>query len=367
MKKLMIKILLAAFVCAFTVVSAYAADLSDYAEEIGTDEVENSLPDSADELMGGIGLSMDGDYSGAVEKIIERAASASGGILRSSLKSALLILMAATLCSVASVLYTPSGKADYVQLAGVLAVAAIAAGDINTCVGLGKSMINELSTFSKVLLPTLTGAAAFSGAVTSSAAKYAAAALFMDILITVVENVLIPIIYAYIAAVIAECAIGGEGLSGAASLLKWLATSILTLIVLAFVFYLSASGIVSGTADAASVRVAKTALSTGLPVVGGIISDAANTVLVGASVVKNTIGVFGLLVVLATCILPLLRLTAHYLMYKFSSKLSAAIAGGSIAKAANGIGGAFGMIMGASGACAMMLFFSIFSFIKAVV
>ena len=345
-----------------------AVDWDEYGVGLGTEDVERAIPDSASGLMDGVDISVGENYTEAAERIFKKALDSLGGILRSAARSAALILMAATLCSIASAVYSPAeGGFDYVQLAGVLAVAVISAGDIKSCVGLGKSTILELSDFSRVLLPCLTSTAAVSGAVTSAAAKYAASALFMDILLTGVEAVVIPLIYAYMAVLIAECAIGGQTLSGVASFLKWMATGALTLLVLAFVIYLSISGIVSGSADAATVRVAKTALSTTLPVVGGIISDAANTVLVGASLLKSSVGVFGLLTVLAVCLVPVLKLGGHYLMYKLASRLSEAISGGRTAKVAGGIGGAFGIIMGATGACAMMLFFSILSFVQAVI
>lgn len=342
------------------------ASAADMEQQFDTRQVEQAVPESAAELMEDVELSPGTDFGGALEKIMKKAAEQAGGAIKGAVRSAVLILMAAVICGVAGVIYSPGGGTDVLRLAGVLAVAAISAGDISACVGLGRSMISELSGFSKVLLPTLTATAAVSGAVTSAAAKYAAAALFMDVLISCVENLLIPLIYAYIAAVIAECAIGGEGLSGAASFLKWLTTSLLTTIVLAFVVYLSVSGLVSGSADAATVRVAKTAISTALPVVGGIVSDAASTVLLGASVIKSSVGAFGMVAVAAVCIVPVLRLAAHYLMYKGAAKLSAAIYGGAMAKAAGGIGAAFGMVMGAMGACTIMLFLSIISFVQAV-
>ncbi len=353
------------FLCVLiSLITLLTASASQWEEYTGS--VEDSVPESAEELMEDIELSPEEDMSGALGTIFRRALESMGDAVKKPARSAVLILMVAAICGVVSVIYTPAGGTDVLRLAGVLAVAAISAGDISACVGLGRSMIGELSDFSKVLLPSLTATAAVSGAVTSAAAKYAAAALFMDILITCVENLLIPIIYAYIAAVIAESAIGGEGLAGAASMLKWIATSLLTLIVLAFVVYLSLSGLVSGSTDAATVRVAKTAISTTLPVVGGIISDAASTVLIGASVIKNSVGAFGVLTVAAVCITPVLRLASHYLLYKASSKLSAAISNGAPAKATGGISAAFGMVMGAMGACAMMIFFSIISFMKAV-
>ena len=359
-------LLLAAVFAVLMTTSALASDWDELGSQFELDKVQEAVPESAEELMEDVEILPGTDFGSALESILRSGIAKLGTSVKGAMKSAVLILMAAVICGAVGVIYSPAGGFDVLRLAGVLAVAAIAAGDISACVGLGRSMITELSDFSKVLLPTLTATSAVSGAVTSAAAKYAAAALFMDVLITCVENILLPLIYAYIAAVIAECAIGGEGLSGAASFLKWLATSLLTVIVLAFVVYLSVSGLVSGSADAATVRVAKTAISTALPVVGSIVSDAASTVLLGASVIKSTVGAFGVLAVAAVCLVPVLRLACHYLLYKGAAKLSAAISGGALAKAAGGISGAFGMVMGAMGACAMMLFFSIISFVQAV-
>ena len=62
------------------------------------------------------------------------------------------------------------------------------------------------------------------------------------------------------------------------------------------------------SADAAAIKTAKMAISRAVPVVGGILADAADSVLAGAGAVKNTVGAAGLLAVLAVCLLPLMRL-----------------------------------------------------------
>jgi stage III sporulation protein AE len=221
-----------------------------------------------------------------------------------------------------------------------------------------------MNTFSKMLLPTLTGAAAASGAITSAAAKYAATALFMDVMMTVSRNIIVPLIYAYTATSIAEAALGGEGLSGASNLLKWLAKTVMMGIVLLFVAYLSLTGVISGTTDAVTTKALKTTISTVLPVVGGIIADASETVLAGASILRNAIGIFGFLAVAATCLFPFLHLGVNYLLFKAAAGLSGAIADGRITKLVNAVSTAFGMMLGLVGASALMLFISIISVIK---
>ena len=118
---------------------------------------------------------------------------------------------------------------------------------------------------------------------------------------------------------------GNEGLKRIAGTLKWVVTSVLTVVLLVFVGYLTVSGVIAGSTDAVTVKAAKFTMSSLVPVVGGILSDAAETVLAGARILKNAVGVFGMLAVLCMCVAPFLQLGIHYLTYKVTSALSATV------------------------------------------
>ncbi len=346
---------------------ADAADISGEVEnKLDTAAIVRALPESASELMEGVTPSPGENFSLALRRVLSGCRAVLGEAFLGAGKSAGMMLVCAALCAMLSAVFKGRGETDFAELASCLSIALIAAGDIGSCLQMGSKAISEISDFSKVLLPVMTSSAALSGAAGSAAAKYAATALFMDVLITTTQRLLAPLVYAYFAAVTAECAFGAKSLSGVAVFLKWLAGTLLTVIVLAFVVYLGVTGIVAGTADAAAVRVAKTALATGLPVVGGIISDAAAAVLTGAGLVKNAAGVFGLVAVLAICASPIIRIGTHYLVYKAASKLALSFAGEKTVKTAEGTSAAFGIMLAAAGACALMLFFSIISFVGAV-
>jgi stage III sporulation protein AE len=169
-----------------------------------------------------------------------------------------------------------------------------------------------------------------------------------------------------VAASIAEAALGGDGLTGASNLLKWLAKTVMLVVMLLFIAYLSLTGVISGSTDAATTKAVKTTIQTVLPVVGSIIADASETVLAGAAILRHALGIFGFLAVAATCAVPFLRLGVNYLLYKAAAGLAAAIADSRITKLVNAVSTAFGMIMGLVGASALMLFISIISVIKVV-
>ena len=223
-----------------------------------------------------------------------------------------------------------------------------------------------MNAFSRALLPCLTAAAAAGGMAGSAAAKYAATALAMDVLLSLTRTLLLPLAYALLAVRTAAAATGNAALDAAGKLIKWLAFTLTALVASGFTLYLSVTGAVAASADAAAARAVKTAVSTALPVVGGIISDAAGTLAAGAALLRSAVGVLGCAVAAAVCLAPFIALGARYLMYKAASVAASAFAPGPLAGLIADIGAVFALVLGVTGASAAMLFVGIISFVKAV-
>ena len=168
-----------------------------------------------------------------------------------------------------------------------------------------------------------------------------------------------PMVYLYAGALAAGCCLADKRLTAVAELLKTVCTKLLTAALLTFTLYLTVGGIFAGTVDSARVRVTKTAISGMIPVVGGIIAEASETVLAGAGLLKGAIGVFGLLGGLALCAYPFLQLGIQYLLYKLTAFLASVIGDTDLCGLIGGLGGAFGLILGMVGSCALVLLVSI--------
>ena len=69
--------------------------------------------------------------------------------------------------------------------------------------------------------------------------------------------------------------------------------------------------------DQLATKTTKTAVSTFVPVVGKILGDAVDTVIGCASILKNAVGIVGVIVIIGICVLPILKLAllmfAYYL------------------------------------------------------
>ena len=115
----------------------------------------------------------------------------------------------------------------------------------------------------------------------------------------------------------------------------------------------------SGAADQAAVRAAKAVLSGTVPVVGGILSDAAETLLAGAGVLRGGIGIFGTLGVLAICAYPFLHLGIQYLLYRGAGFLAEAAGGGPLPKLIGSLGSAFALVLGMTASCAAVIIVAI--------
>ena len=290
------------------------------------------------------------------------------GILRAGAVTGLKLLAVVLLCALAEGT-AGVGKGEglqAVELAGVLSITALTMTDMAAMIGLGRETVGRIDRFSSTLLPVMAFLTAVGGGVNAAAARQGATVLFSQLLIAAMDRLIIPLVYAFVAVNCARAALDNPGLSRLAALLKSAATFLLTALLLAFVGYLTASGAIAGSVDASAVKAAKLAISRAVPVVGSILADASETVLAGAGVLKGTVGVTGLLVVLAICLTPFLHLAFQYLLYKVVAALCAVVAQPRLSGLIDAIGSAFGVVLGMTGAAALVLLVSLVSAISGV-
>ena len=346
-------------------VPAHAVLDEEQFELFGAGEVEQAVPDTAREILDDTSvedaLEPEGFFSRLWQAILDKL----GELWSEAAAGAVKLLAVAALVSACGAFATETTQ-RYVTLAGCLAVAAIAFGEAGEWINAGAETMESMNEFSRALLPCLTATAAAGGMTASAAARYAATSLFMDVFITLSKSLLLPLAYALLAVKTAACALGNSALDGAGKLIKWACGVLTTAIMTAFTLYLSLSGAVTGAADAVTSKAAKTAISAALPVVGGIISDAAGTLVAGAGLLRGAVGAFGAVVVAAICLGPFLALGLRYLLYKLAAALAGCFADKDLSGLIGDVGSVFALVLGVTGACAAMLFISIISAVKAV-
>ncbi len=352
-------------ICLLTLfpITAGAAPLD---ETLDTAALSDALPAEAAPFLGDVSP-LDGSAGNVFGRIWEAAAEKASGCMATALRTAVVLLIVCVLVALSETIVPGEKGPGTAALAGVAAIGASALSDFDSYLNLGLDSLQTMSDYSKALLPTLASAAAISGGAGGAAAKYAATALFMDILLEAARRFAAPGICAMAALSIAEAAVGNHTLKAAKKLLKTVCGLMLTGLAMAFTGYLAVSGVVAETADAMTARMAKTAVSSALPVVGSILSDAAGTLAAAAGVLRGSVGLFGMAAVLCVCIGPFAVLGTRYLAFRLAAGMCGCVADKRFTTLMEDLGTCFGMILALNGVGALMMFLSIYALIRTAV
>lgn len=334
--------------------AARAADVTERSFSIiDREAVEDAVPEEARELMDGEGIGPELDFAASLRRIGEKVRQRAADDLRGAFSGGVRLFAAAMLCTLAAAFSEKMGKG--IRLAGTLAVTLLAAGDVQTLLGLGRETVTELAAFGKVLMPVLAAASAASGALSASGTVTIAVMFVIDVLITLFSDVMMPLVWAYAALLAAGSLTGNGGLGGLAKALKNGVTLAMKIIVGLFVGYLAASGLISGAADALAVKSVKLALSTAIPAAGSVISDAAEAVVAGAGIVRGVTGAFGVLAIVAILILPFLRIAVQYCSIRLAALLAGVAGADGLDGLIEGFGNAASMILTITGSSGLLL------------
>lgn len=252
------------------------------------------------------------------------------------------------------------------DLCGAVSVGTILLSSSRSLILLATQTVTELSEYGKLLLPVMTTALAAQGGVTSSTALYAGTMVFDTVLTQLIARLIIPLIYIFLALSAASCALGQDLLKKLLQLCKWLASWCLKMVLYIFTGYISITGVISGTADAAAVKAAKITISGMVPVVGGILSDASEAVLVGAGVVKSGVGVYGLLAVISVVTVPFLKIGIQYLLLRLTGAVSSVFLAGRTVEMINDFASAMGLLLAMTGTVCLMILISTVCMMKGV-
>ena len=210
----------------------------------------------------------------------------------------------------------------------------------------------------------MTAALAGQGGVSTSATLYTGTALFDAILTAIIGKILKPMIFLFLFLAIASSAIGDDRLLKLRDTIKWFMTWSLKTILYIYTGYIGITGVVSGSTDAAALKAAKLTISSVVPIVGGILSDASEAVLVSVGIAKNAAGIYGIFAILSIFLRPFLKLGTHYLMLKATSSICSLFGSKNICNLINDFSTAMGLILAMAGTVCVFLLIATICFMK---
>ena len=260
----------------------------------------------------------------------------------------------------------PGNVKTNVELVGTVTAGVLLFRPANSLIRLGIDIIRQISQYGKLLLPVMTGALAAQGSVTKSGAIYAATAFFDALISHTVSELLVPLVYILLCISVACNLFQQPLLKDMRKFIKWLLTWSLKTILYVFTGYISITGVVGGATDATMLKAAKLTISGMVPVVGSILSDASEAVLVSAGLMKNAVGVYGLLVMISLWIGPFLQIGIQYLMLKASSGICEMFGTKQVAELMKDFSSAMGLVLAMIGTVCLIFIISTICFMQGV-
>lgn len=255
---------------------------------------------------------------------------------------------------------------DILRYSGGIVTAVILIQPSKAMIHLGIQTVQQLSQYGKLLIPVMTGAMAAQGGVTKAGALYTATAFFDALLSGAITDLLIPLVYVFLCISIVSRVFSQTLMKQIGDFTKWVITWGLKTVLYIFTGYISITGVVSGSADLAALKATKLAITGAVPLVGGILSDASESVLVSIGIMKASVGVYGVLVIVALWLIPFLQIGVHYLLLKVTSGLCQLFDIKETSLLVKDFADAAGLVLAMTGAVCLMLLISIICFMKGV-
>ena len=232
-------------------------------------------------------------------------------------------------------------------------------------VSLGKQL-EWMTQFMKGLAPAyFVAVSAASGAVTASV-FYQGVLLLVWLVEWLLLTLILPGANLYVLLCMVNHLSKEDMLSKMAELLETMISWSLKTILTVFTTYMTVTGVVSGTTDAAALKATKVTISSVVPVVGGILSDASEAVLVSAGLMKNAAGIYGILAVLAVFLSPFLKIGVHYLILKLTAAVCGIFGEKGLTELIGDFSTAMGLLLAMTGSECLLLLISTVCFLKGV-
>ena len=330
------------------------------------DSMREGLNEQEQEIVGRLSGTDAYDVGAAMKRLYKSLQNRIREEVRGTLRFAASLLSLTFLGGFACAMCEDEKIRSLLEICVCCAAAALLTGSMDSLIGETLEALYRLSDYSKAALPVVFTAAAASGAAASAAARFAAVSFALDVLMSLAQRFILPLINAYLALILSCAVFPNSVLKAASRFVRWTAGILMTGTSLVFTAYIGMTGAISTAVNTAAVKATKTLIATALPVVGGMISDVSAAVLSAAGIVRSCAGAFGLISVTAICLGPFVLLTVKTLLFKATSVLAEAVPNARLTALLAGVSDASALLMGLLGSCTIMLFLSFTVAMKAV-
>ncbi len=211
----------------------------------------------------------------------------------------------------------------YVQY---ILIATVIMTNFSSIITLTKEAVGNMISFIQLLFPLLMTLMLASGSVVSVNLVQPIILFIINLISNIFQSIIIPIILVGTALAIVSKISDRIQIDKLSKFLKSSSVWAIGILLTIFVGVLSIEGTLGSSVDGITAKTAKAAVSSFIPVVGKVLGDAVDTVIGCSAILKNAIGIVGVIVVIAICITPILKLAIITIIYHLTAALCEPIA-----------------------------------------
>ncbi|NQF12549.1 stage III sporulation protein AE [Brevibacillus sp. HB1.3] len=240
-----------------------------------------------------------------------------------------------------------------------LVLMVLAINSFHVAITYAKDAIANMSDFMLAMIPLVI-------ALLASVGNLASATMFHPLIIFMINTsgmmisyVVFPLLF--LSAMLSIVSLFSERykVTQLATLLRNIAMGVLGSFLTIFLAIISIQGATSAVADGVTLRTAKYITGNFIPIVGRVFSDAADTVLNASLLVKNAVGLAGVLILIMLCAFPALKILVLALIYNLSSAVLQPLGNSPIISALGTIGKSLLFVFAALATVGLMFFLAI--------
>lgn len=211
-----------------------------------------------------------------------------------------------------------------------LVLIVLALNSFHLAVSYAKDAVDTMSSFMIALLPLMLGVMATFGNIAAVAFFHPVILFLINASGLLISSVVMPLFFLSALLNIVSTLNENYKVTQLANLLRNIGMGIMGVFLTVFLGVISVQGAASAVSDGVAMKTAKFVTGNFVPVVGRMFTDATDTVLSASLLLKNTVGLVGVVIILGLALFPAVKVFAVSLIYKFAAAIMQPIGGGPV-------------------------------------
>ncbi|MEK5255961.1 stage III sporulation protein AE [Paenibacillus sp. FSL F4-0125] len=240
-----------------------------------------------------------------------------------------------------------------------MVVLVIAVNSFNVAIGYAKDAIDRMIDFMMAMIPLLFALLASMGNIVTVSVTHPLIVFMIHTVGTLIHTIVFPLLFFSAVLHLVSALSEKYKLTQLANLLRNIGAGLLGVLLTVFLGVISVRGITSSVTDGVTIRAAKYITGNFVPVIGKMFADATDTVISASLLVKNAIGLSGVIIILFLCAFPAIKILVLALIYNVAAAVMQPLGETPIVVCLQTIGKSMVYVFAALAAVSLMFFMAV--------